>query len=521
MRSFPLLSVLLVVVALLGMQQSAALDMTWISDIHYDPLYGTPKAYGSCTTSAASALGMRGCDAPLSLIRYAIEDVSNLSNAFTVFGGDWQRHKYDKTGLSTTYAFTNLSAEFMSIKTTGLNTPANESNISITIGNNDLIYDYFFNYSNSYHDAYLNEQIAVMEAYNIQTKEEGQQMNQSGFYVKKSDGFNIITINTFLWTFSVIPSVPDNVEDPGGQFVYLEQELESAASQGIKVIVVGHVPPSVNGYGVISKGKLRSTESDMYWKKPYQDRYNALLKKYSSTVITHLYGHTHVFTILAFEDSGVPGFVMPSISPVFGNNANYFVASFSNTWELEKLSQRYLHDNGNWIKGDDLSTALGYKGKYNDVNGLRELVTKAATDDDLFMKLLTIRGGGYDPYYVLPGNECQSFCRAIVVCGSLYGDFDNLKRCTETIFDTNSNSVSGVEIAVTVVFIVVAFGAIAGVVICVSRYRHRITQTPQLSGAVPTNTSGGVQYQEKEDPAKSSRGPGNWSDADEREAGEV
>lgn len=519
MRHFALISVLFLIVVLMGRLQCNALDMTWISDIHYDPLYGTSKAYGSCTTSAASALGMRGCDAPLSLIHSAVEDVSSLSNAFTVFGGDWQRHKYDKTGLSTTYAFTNLSAEFMSIKTTGLNTASDDSNISITIGNNDLLYDYFFNYSNSYHDAYLNEQIAVMKDYKIQTEDEGKQMNQSGFYVKKSDGFNIITINTFLWTFSVIPSVPDNVEDPGGQFAYLERELESAASQGIKVIVVGHVPPSVNGYGVISKGRLRSTESDMYWKKPYQDRYNALLKKYSSTVVTHLYGHTHVFTILAFEESGVPGFVMPSISPVFGNNANYFVASFSDAWELESLVQRYLHDNGNWIQGEDLSTALGFKGKLSDVQALRELVAKTAIDDDLFSKLLTIRGGGYDPYYVLPGNECESFCRAVVVCGSLYGDFENLKVCTETIFGVASTAVSAVEIAVTVVFIVVVFGAIVGVVICATRYRHRITQTPQLSGAV--NAADGVQYQEKDEPPRDSAAARNWSDADEREDGQV
>eukprot|EP00796_Vickermania_ingenoplastis_P007071 gene7071-5009_t len=468
----PLVLVLLLVVP----AAVRALSVTFIADIHYDPDYGTSKAYGACTTSSYSDLGTAGCDAPMSLIQSAIRDVSAHVNAFTVFAGDWQRHKFPATDLPTSAVFTPLSELFASIETSGM--PSTDTvNIAITLGNNDFISDYEFNYAAT-SQPYLEEQVTVMGEHKIQSEAEGKVFGKCGYYTKEMEGINIITLNAFLWTYSITPSIASEVEDPCGQFVYLEQQLANAAAANKKIIVLTHVPPSVNAFGVIRAGDYSTVMGNMYWKPNYQDRYSALLRQYRAHVVTHLYGHTHVFSVLAYDDLPVPGFVIPSISPVFGNTPSYLVVSFTEDWELKSIYQRYLGKDGEWKVGQTVETALDLKGNYRDMDALRESMTRMATEKSTFMNFLLLHGGGIDPYNALPGHDCDAWCRGVTVCNTLYHDFDKLKNCTASVMEmmiteSGGRKTSTAEIVVVVIFLVAVVGFLCGLFFIVKRRKEK------------------------------------------------
>ena len=85
----------------------------WLSDIHFDPYYATSQAFKSpyyedvnCDdVNDAPSLGSYGCDAPLSLVRNALEYAVNITSAeasspystpkFILISGDSIRHGVD------------------------------------------------------------------------------------------------------------------------------------------------------------------------------------------------------------------------------------------------------------------------------------------------------------------------------------------------------------------------------------------------------------------------------------------
>lgn len=117
-----------------------------ISDVHFDPAYGTSSADGNCNNASDSPVyGKPGCDAPMDLILSAFHDASSHLSDYTIFAGDFQRHKMFESGLSVNMVFGAVCSMFNSIRTSN---KANLNNNFIgTLGNNDVVPDYFFNLS--------------------------------------------------------------------------------------------------------------------------------------------------------------------------------------------------------------------------------------------------------------------------------------------------------------------------------------------------------------------------------------
>ncbi|KAL5481336.1 hypothetical protein EMCRGX_G021473 [Ephydatia muelleri] len=87
---------------------------------------------------------------------------------------------------------------------------------------------------------------------------------------------------------------------------WLELEVDSAEKTGQKVLIIAHVPPGDT-----------STHSS------YGEFYLNLTKRYGSTIVGHLTGHTHNDEFqLAQDEYGVYGVVMvaPSVTPYTNNN---------------------------------------------------------------------------------------------------------------------------------------------------------------------------------------------------------
>lgn len=90
----------------------------WLSDLHLDPHYATPKAFqasyyadANCSNYAAPSMGTYGCDSPRELVRSALDHavnittaVRNASPAFVIVTGDIIRHGVDQLFTGENFA---------------------------------------------------------------------------------------------------------------------------------------------------------------------------------------------------------------------------------------------------------------------------------------------------------------------------------------------------------------------------------------------------------------------------------
>ena len=81
-----------------------------------------------------------------------------------------------------------------------------------------------------------------------------------------------------------IKHTPDStaLDDPFNQFRWLESMLCLAMIHEVKVIIVGHIPPIIG----TDSGKPE-------WHEKYVNKYKEIITKYSSTIVTQLFGHVH------------------------------------------------------------------------------------------------------------------------------------------------------------------------------------------------------------------------------------
>lgn len=449
-------TVLLVTVAV----PTFAIDFNIVSDLHYDPAYGTTSGY-KCTTKSAALMGETGCDSPQSLITSVLSDMSSQSNAYTVVAGDWQRHYFSTSGLNSTAVFGPLSQWFAQVTTSGeMTAPAFAS----TIGNNDVVPDYQFNYSDI-NNTELAARVTAMEQSGLLTQSEGTQMKLCGFYAHTDGNVSIIALHTLIWAYSVTPAVPDTVTDPCEQFSFLEGQLSAARAAKRKVIIIGHIPPQVNVYDVIKRGSFSSESADMYWKPAYVQQYAAILNSYTDVVTLQIFGHTHMLSVFADPKLGVPGIITPAVTPIYGNRPSYLVGSFSkHDWTLQNLRQRFLRDSGTWKNGLNVLGALGLQSGFDNVTEVQSALTHLKTNDVLWNNYLQLHGGGEPTMVVFPSGKCNAFCRAVTVCSMLTTDYSELKSCTTTATTPTVPPINlsgsivtlvlilGVSIAVTLLF---------------------------------------------------------------------
>lgn len=98
---------------------ASTVKVNLISDVHYDPAYGTSSADGNCNNVSDSPIyGKPGCDAPMDLILSTLDDASSHLSDYTFFAGDFQRHKMSESGLSVNMVFGAVCSMFSSIHTT-------------------------------------------------------------------------------------------------------------------------------------------------------------------------------------------------------------------------------------------------------------------------------------------------------------------------------------------------------------------------------------------------------------------
>lgn len=183
-------------------------------------------------------------------------------------------------------------------------------------------------------------------------------------YPSTAAGWRILSLNTnYLST-----NAPSHSETPAeAQLDWLEEQLSDAVAAGDKVWLLSHIPPGVDVYATRWANDFSDdvpNEVVPLMKEMHLARFKALLTQHASSITAVLAGHIHRddFRWLGTEnDAGASVLIVPSISPVYGNNPAYKVLDYDpatfiiqdyETWYFDMLQ-------GDWLHGHRFSWAYG------------------------------------------------------------------------------------------------------------------------------------------------------------------
>lgn len=122
----------------------------------------------------------------------------------------------------------------------------------------------------------------------------------------------------------------DDSSEATRQMAWLRTQLDRARRANEKVWVMTHIPPGVDAFGTVSKGKNICAGKDPTMFLSSDDLPNALTHDVVSLAV---FGHTHMDEMRLLMPAGtpnpdyaVPVKLVPSISPINGNNPSITVA---------------------------------------------------------------------------------------------------------------------------------------------------------------------------------------------------
>ncbi|CUG01146.1 Hypothetical protein, putative [Bodo saltans] len=159
----------------------------------------------------------------------------------------------------------------------------------------------------------------------------------------------ILAINTVIYSKDH-KGLQGDATDPCGQFVWLEEQLNTATINSQRVMILGHIIPEATK-----------------WNATFLDTYRHMMKSYTSVISAQFFGHTHMFTFLAESDHVAPPlFDVPGITPRDGNMPAYLKVQFTdqgaggslNTsqWIVKQITGRFID-----VSDPPSSTALGWQ----------------------------------------------------------------------------------------------------------------------------------------------------------------
>ena len=184
--------------------------------------------------------------------------------------------------------------------------------------------------------------------------------------------------------------------DPSGaeqQLHWLRQQLDAARANKEKIWVMAHIPPGVNLYSTASKGA-----NICAGKKPVvflsSDELPELLTQYGDLISLALFGHTHNDELRllisasqkpeeAKPHSAIPLKIVPSISPVHGNNPAFTLAQIDATTSSLKDYRVFVASNQSGVAAtwsEEYNYAHSYKQPAFDSPSVRALLRNFAED---------------------------------------------------------------------------------------------------------------------------------------------
>lgn len=341
--------------------QSGTVSALMISDIHFDPFHDPAKAQqlardpvgqwdailsapdspgaAASFTDLQSVCRMKGVDTPYALLRSSLNAMRSHSRPqFVTVSGDLLAHQFgcryqkivgDPAGYE---AFVEKTLEFVvgQLRAAWPGVP-----IYISLGNNDSACG---DYRLDPNSAFLRRTAAIFAQAMPPSARAGEQRQfaAGGYYsvpLALLRNTRLIVLNDVFESPNYRTCAGKKSAAPGDfQMDWLSRELDRAHRAGENVWVMGHIPPGVNVYATV-----RSLADVCGARRPAMfldgERLNDLLVQHAADVRLALFAHTHMdeMRLLGSPPQAVAVKLVPSISPVDGNNPAFTVARVDRT----------------------------------------------------------------------------------------------------------------------------------------------------------------------------------------------
>lgn len=311
--------------------QDSELRVLVLSDFHYDSLYKTNGIVESFCRGSSNIqnplegqYGRYGCDTPFMLLSTMIRKISNLNMEpdIVIALGDFPAH----------FAPTSESHEKM-VETVVDELREAFPNVLIlpVIGNNDTFPDYSMPLT--FNNEELKKLVHLLNPLLLPQGEEiANSLSYSGYYEYTRGGASFLVMNTLLyyrnWKRGLLErGIPLeeilDIDDPLGQWTWLENTLEKHRKEGTKTILVGHIPPGVNGF-----------DGRDSWTDAATRRFQRLVNEYHESIGGMLFGHFHQNELKVVEIEGCDnilfGMTVPGISMSNNNDPGFTMINIRN-----------------------------------------------------------------------------------------------------------------------------------------------------------------------------------------------
>ena len=347
-----------------GPASSSTIPVLMLSDIHFDPFRDPAKfdklaaapvagweailkspdsatqaaSYQSLQTACGAAKGLDTSEALFDASLKA-EHANGAGIRFVTISGDLLVHQFDcrykslaksEAGYSE---FAEKTASYV-MKRVGAEFPA--AAVYFALGNNDSSCG---DYALDLHDHFLGgTSKALLDGLKGASAEEIAQAKTdyetAGYYsvslnapVQKTRLLVIDDMYLSLkWTTCARKADP---AAPAAVLSWLKSQLEGAAQRGEKVWVMGHIPPGINVYSTLKRGKTCEVNGAESFLAPVgKESLGDVLAAHADVISLGLFGHTHMdeMKLVPAATGGVAIKGVASISPVDGNMPSFTLA---------------------------------------------------------------------------------------------------------------------------------------------------------------------------------------------------
>jgi sphingomyelin phosphodiesterase acid-like 3 len=305
-----------------------------VSDIHFDPLWGTPndtalkrklinasliewqKSFENSKTQTVLDASLLGKDANYAVLRSALVNMKKKlpHPAFIIIAGDFIWH-------NATPADSVLKRKTIQFIAGLFKTSFPGVTIIPAMGNNDTYGDDY-----ALQDQRFLNDFAGAWAPNI-PKSSAAALKAQGYYTWKTGSLKLLVINSASLSYGSLYQ-----PQAAAMLNWVESNLADAQSKNVWII--SHIPPGLNGYN----------DSNM-WNADYTQTFVNTVVKYAPNVKLELASHTHFNDFKVFYNAAqLPVAFMrivPSICSNHGNNPSFEIAEYNN------VTCRVIHET-NW-----------------------------------------------------------------------------------------------------------------------------------------------------------------------------
>ncbi|TKR70508.1 hypothetical protein L596_022530 [Steinernema carpocapsae] len=389
-----------------------------LTDFHYDMNYAPTWENGT----KRGVFGDYCCDAPEKLVVHAIKNAHDVlpNPDYLFWTGDNVPHIENYT---MSYVVKSINST-----TTWINTYFKKIQVIPTFGNHD------YAPANAFPDQ---GSVLYKETYELWKHWIGAEAKdtflKAGYYkLTGKNGEIFLVPNTNLYYQYNNANLTDKT-DPGGQFAFLEENLEAAEKANKIVHVIAHIPPGV----------FDRTPKFTWMTPEYNQRFLDITVKYASTIKWMIFGHHHTDTFHIVKDDKMNPVQMmlmaPAVTPWFSNldhagsnNPAFRVFVYdTESWAMKDVLTYYIDlDKLNQNSSSAWQLEYSFKKDYGiqgnvDVASMNKVLEAMKTNEAMFEKYLKYNSVLWKP------EKFEGIYRNAQLCSIEFPDFPRYFYCLE------------------------------------------------------------------------------------------